>query len=32
MEEGRPDFDQHPNKYADFSWHLAAILLLGEPL
>ena len=29
---GQRDFDERPDRYTDFSWHAAAILLLGEPL
>jgi len=30
FEENRQDFDEHPEKYADFAWHAAAILVVGE--
>ena len=32
FEESRPDFDDHPQKYAAHDWYAAAILLVGELL
>lgn len=32
FEENRQDFDMHPEKYAHYEWHAAAILILGKLL